>query len=110
MDGIATLAIDVSSTFMKVASDSATVPRASALPLRHGIPPGAPAGAVAAGFGCCGGKSCPSFMTALMLEPFRVDTGSASPRRYSLSETGEADGRGAARIGAPTPRRAANRW
>src|SRR2546423_6188585 len=45
MAGIDTLAIEVSSTFMKVASDSAMVPIASFEPLSGGSPAGAPAGA-----------------------------------------------------------------
>src|SRR3984893_5351261 len=45
MAGIDTLAIEVSSTFMKVASDSAMVPIASAEPVSGGSPAGAPPGA-----------------------------------------------------------------
>src|SRR6266478_2088435 len=45
MAGIDTLAIDVSSTFMNVASDSAMVPIASVEPLSGGSPAGAPPGA-----------------------------------------------------------------
>ena len=45
MAGIDTLAIEVSSTFMKVASDSATVPSASVAPLSGGGAAGAPPGA-----------------------------------------------------------------
>src|ERR1700728_1351867 len=41
MAGIDTLAIDVSSTFMKVASDSASVPIASVAPVSGGNPAGA---------------------------------------------------------------------
>src|SRR5487761_138326 len=85
MDGIATLAIDVSSTFMNVASDSAIVPKARALPLRHGGPDAA-AGAAAAGFGC-GGRSCPSFMTALMLHPLCVGWTPRSPPLFSQRDT-----------------------
>ena len=59
--GIDTLAIDVSSTFMKVASDSATVPSASVPPVSGGSAVGAPRAAPPAtgpsafcsAIGCC---------------------------------------------------------
>src|SRR6185312_16273907 len=106
MDGIATFAIDVSSTFMKVASESAIVPRARAEPFRHGISDFG-AGAAAAGLGC-GGMSCCSRMTALMLEPLRGDR-SRRPRAYSLNATGKVARAGAARSVEPPFSRAANR-
>ena len=49
MAGSDTFAIDVSSTFMKVASDSATVPTASCAPLSGGGGAGGAAGRVAGG-------------------------------------------------------------
>src|SRR5512140_2245733 len=53
--GIDTLAIEVSSTFMNVASDSAMVPSTSSLPLSGGNGPGR--AAAAAGAGAAGGAA-----------------------------------------------------
>ncbi|OIQ65538.1 hypothetical protein GALL_529010 [mine drainage metagenome] len=56
MAGIDTLAIDVSSTFMKVASDSAMVPSTSALPL---------SGTMCVGIAGLGGGAAPAAASSM---------------------------------------------
>src|SRR5581483_12331076 len=67
MEGIETLAIDVSSTFMNTASDSATVPIASFAPVSGG----SSAGRATAGVGRDGGKAplfSPVLTSAMMVQ------------------------------------------